>query len=228
MMLERRRTRLLATRRRGFRLAIGMLIGVTATAALLMGFAQLSSSTEIPVLIDAQPLRVVRNPPPPQEDPPPPKENPPPPQEPVMPVLPSMQTALPQMSTAPSLPILFEGSQDFAVDAVIRFTPPSLEQIGPPTVSPARAARRLFTPDLRRYYPSRLAQRGITGKTVATVHIDANGRVLAIDITESVPSGQFDRAARRALKSLRYEPALNHQGTAIPTQQTETLVWTIQ
>ena len=65
----------------------------------------------------------------------------------------------------------------------------------------------LYQPDLATYYPSRARRSGITGSTKLLLDIDSMGRVTNIKIVKSVPSGVFERAARRAAKRLKYKPS---------------------
>ena len=65
----------------------------------------------------------------------------------------------------------------------------------------------LYQPDLATYYPSRARRSGITGATKLLLDIDSLGRVSNIEIVKSVPSGVFERAARRAAKRLKYKPS---------------------
>jgi TonB family protein len=59
------------------------------------------------------------------------------------------------------------------------------------------------------------------------VSIDAEGRVTAVEIESATPAMVFDRATRRALETLRYQPALDASGTPIASQRREVLKWTI-
>ncbi len=56
-------------------------------------------------------------------------------------------------------------------------------------------------------YPPRARARGVTGKVVLGLLIDASGRVLKVKVLEADPSGVFDQAAMDAVRGWRFEPA---------------------
>ena len=64
----------------------------------------------------------------------------------------------------------------------------------------------------------------LTGITVLELAIDSNGRVTAVEVIESDPPGVFERAARRAARRLRYQPAARDGRAATGTTRVE-LEW---
>ena len=81
------------------------------------------------------------------------------------------------------------------------------EVLGDQIGTDSRPPVLLYQPDLATYYPSRARRSGITGATKLLLDIDSMGRVSNIKIVKSVPSGVFERAARRAAKRLKYKPS---------------------
>lgn len=59
---------------------------------------------------------------------------------------------------------------------------------------------------LRRFYPEAERVRGGTGTVVIDLHVDADGRVTAVDVVRSATPA-FDEAARRVGMLLRFTPA---------------------
>jgi len=57
-------------------------------------------------------------------------------------------------------------------------------------------------------YPERARKKGITGRVVLSLLIDAGGSVQDVRVTESQPAGVFDEAAVSAVKTWRFKPAL--------------------
>jgi protein TonB len=73
----------------------------------------------------------------------------------------------------------------------------------PPTVVPPRAIRRAVP-----VFPGEAIKAGIkTGRVLARVTIDADGRVTESQILSARPPGYFERESQRALTSWRYEPS---------------------
>lgn len=78
-------------------------------------------------------------------------------------------------------------------------TPPA----PPPAVVPPRAVLRTVP-----VFPGEAIKAGIkTGRVLARVTIDGNGRVTDSEIVSALPPGYFERASQRALSSWRYEPS---------------------
>ncbi len=96
---------------------------------------------------------------------------------------------------------------------------------GPPAFD--TPAQRDGTFDLERFYPRTARSRGITGTSRIRSHIDASGRVTAVDVLESRPPGVFDQAAERLGTAQRYRPA-ERAGAAVPTNQDTTINWTLR
>ena len=73
----------------------------------------------------------------------------------------------------------------------------------PSTVVPPRAIRRTLP-----VFPSEAIKAGIkTGRVLARVTIDADGRVTESQILSASPRGYFERESQSALTSWRYEPS---------------------
>lgn len=87
-----------------------------------------------------------------------------------------------------------------------------------------RDARRLLTPDLSAAYPPRARRRGVEGRTTVEMQVDAQGRVVAVQVLASDPAGVFEAAARRAAQHLRYAPA-HRSGRPVQSRVRETFVW---
>jgi protein TonB len=82
----------------------------------------------------------------------------------------------------------------------------------------------LQPPPLRDFYPRLASRRDITGTTRVRLHIDRNGRVSDVTVLESQPARIFDRAARRAARQMRYDPAMRN-GRPVPDVVELKLVW---
>lgn len=81
--------------------------------------------------------------------------------------------------------------------------------------------------DLDRYYPRAAKARAITGTSRIRSRIDAQGRVLAVEILDSRPAGVFDQAAERLGLAQRYAPA-RRGGRAVPTILDTVIAWKIR
>ncbi|MCW5724261.1 MAG: energy transducer TonB [Maricaulaceae bacterium] len=55
-------------------------------------------------------------------------------------------------------------------------------------------------------YPARAWGMGLQGWTVVRFHVYDTGRTARVRVARSVPSGHFDRAARRAVEGWRFQP----------------------
>lgn len=230
MIAGRATTRLAHGRRRGTRLALGALGGAIAAGALLVAMAALGERllTEPPSPLP--PLSIIeRTPPPPPPPPPLPEEPPPPPPPTALPTIPPMDLSFDAQSDPFTLPPMELVLDAVPIDSVIELPRSVPEGVpGLDGATGARRAQRLFVPDLQRYYPRRLARRGVEGRTRVRVRVDAEGAVSEVQVISSDPPGAFDDAARRAVGRLRYEPATDRAGNPIPSEVEETLVWTIE
>lgn len=74
---------------------------------------------------------------------------------------------------------------------------------------PPRPTRRR-APD----YPVRARAKGVTGYVVLNLLIDESGDVVNIKVLESKPSGEFEEAAKAAVKSWKFQPA-SYQGEPV-------------
>lgn len=226
MIAGRGTTHLARGRRRRSRLALGALGGTLATALLLLGMAGLGERAVAEAPPPLPPLRVLRQPPPPPP-PPPPEEPPPPPPPAAMPTIPAMDLAVSPAATDFELPPMALELEAVQLDGVIEVPGIAADALAPPAPSQARPPRRLFVPDLQRFYPRRLARRGVEGRTRVRATIDAEGAVSGVEILACEPAGAFEAAARRAMEHLRYDPATDRAGNPIPGVVEETLVWTL-
>ena len=66
-----------------------------------------------------------------------------------------------------------------------------------------RTPAHIVPPD----YPRGAERREIEGRVVITYSVTAEGETANLEVTESEPSGIFDRAALRAVEQWRFEPA---------------------
>jgi protein TonB len=57
-------------------------------------------------------------------------------------------------------------------------------------------------------YPERARKKGVTGRVVLSLLIDAGGSVQDVRVTESQPAGVFDEAAVSAVQTWRFQPAM--------------------
>jgi periplasmic protein TonB len=214
-------------RRRGIvlRLAISSVLGVAGSGVLLFTLAKVYADIEHqapPHLV--QELRVLDRPPPPLPPPPEPQIQPPPPPTPL--ALPALELAPPSVSASRiALPAL-----EITVDAPTRLplAVPGIRVTSAGTGMggrQAQPAQRLVAPDLHRFYPRRYLRRHLEGRTMVRADIDADGRVGEVTILESEPEGLFDTAAIQAMRTIRYQPATDAQGQAVPGSVTETLIW---
>ena len=72
---------------------------------------------------------------------------------------------------------------------------------------------------LQRYYPEQARTQGREGTVVLDIHIDTDGHVASVDIVRSGGS-DFDEAAKKAAKLLRFAPAfLGSQRVAVKMRQ---------
>ena len=90
-----------------------------------------------------------------------------------------------------------------------------------------KSASLIRPPDLSLYYPYRARLRGIAGQTRLNLEVDARGRVTSVRVLRSTPGGVFETAARRAGRSLRFQPALE-RGQATAASVEVSLVWRLK
>ena len=222
------RERVLRNRRAAFRLSAMMGMGVVVCLLLLGGLGRLFGGMKAgPQRREVTALKVAEIAPPP---PPPPVADDAPEPEPEpeleMPALPPMDTGVSRSSTGLSLP-------ELDIDVEAGGVPAAVPAVGaaaaaPEVVRPGRGSsppRRLIVPDLRGYYPRRLVDLGIEGRTRVRAFVSASGAVERVEVITSVPPNRFERAARRAMAAVRYEPARDASGRAVPGVVVETLQW---
>ncbi len=99
---------------------------------------------------------------------------------------------------------------------VERLRPPGNEGLAPDAtrVVPYTVAPRLRDPDaalrtLERHYPPILKAAGVSGEVVIRAYVDTTGRVLDVEIVRSSGVEALDQAARHAVASFEFTPALN-------------------
>lgn len=226
-------------RRRPLRLWWGaVVVALLANAGIVVVLGQVSHlglpTPEPPLALHR--LRQI-----PPETPPPPPERPRESSEPhtdeVIPLaLPSLDPpAVP--TSALSLPAIGSPEAGFDLPAIV----PAFAAIGPPSDAPPTMAMPLAAGppafdttaqregafDLDRFYPRAARSRGITGTSRIRSHIDRSGRVTAVEVLESQPTGVFDQAAERLGLAQRFRPA-QQAGAAVPTIQDTTITWTIR
>lgn len=68
-------------------------------------------------------------------------------------------------------------------------------------------------------YPERARKKGVTGRVVLSLLIDATGAVQQVRVTESEPPGVFDEAAVSAVRTWRFQPA-RYEGRAVAIRVT--------
>ena len=69
--------------------------------------------------------------------------------------------------------------------------------------SASRATVEVTAPE----YPRGAERRGIEGSVTISFAVAADGSVVDAEVTESIPSGVFDRAALSAIEQWRFEPS---------------------
>jgi TonB family protein len=82
-------------------------------------------------------------------------------------------------------------------------------------------------PNLSDYYPRRARMREITGRTQVRLTLDADGKVVRVEVLSSTPEGVFEVAARRVGRSLRFQPALRNN-RPVATAVVLNLVWRLE
>ncbi len=149
--------------------------------------------------------------------------------------LPSLD--LPAAPTASSLSLSALGSLDASLElpqsipaftAIAATTGPELPvtaPAGPPAFD--TPAERDGDFNLDRHYPRIARQRGISGSSRIRFTIDDQGRVTAVTVLESTPTGIFDAAAENLARSLRFRPA-RAGGKAVASMQETTVQWTLK
>lgn len=65
----------------------------------------------------------------------------------------------------------------------------------------------LLTAEMPIEYPLDLWDRGVEGRTLLRVRVDASGRVDSVEVTESSGYAAFDSAATRGARDLEFRPA---------------------
>ena len=86
---------------------------------------------------------------------------------------------------------------------------PAYEVVAKPDKGPRdRSPELLFIPNTQNLYPRIAQRRGISGRTVARLTLNREGRVVDSSIIQSEPAGVFDEATKRALSRVRYRPAI--------------------
>ncbi len=114
------------------------------------------------------------------------------------------------------------------IEAVIPFAEPATSAPEPLALRENRAEPRpRFQPDLGPYYPWRARRRGTEGETTVRIAVDREGRVRVLEIVASRPTGVFEKSARRAASTLRYDPAVR-DGEPVATETEVVFVWKLE
>jgi protein TonB len=69
-------------------------------------------------------------------------------------------------------------------------------------------------------YPAEARSRGVSGFVMLKIFVGANGFVEEVKVEKSEPNGFFENAAINAIRSWRFEPAIN-KGTAVSAWTTQ-------
>jgi TonB family protein len=223
------RARAARRRRTAFRLAATIGMAVVACLVLLGGLGELFSGLQADQeAVAAATLDVLDVPPPP---PPPPAapQAPTPPSErpPEIPDLPPMDLSFLPSPHALALPRMRLDADPLRLPGAvpsIRATSAEASTDGS-ILRGSSPPRRLIVPDLQRFYPRRLIDQGIEGRTRVRVFVSASGKVERVEVLSSVPPNRFEDAARRAMATVRYEPATDEAGRPVPGVVNETLQW---
>ncbi len=202
----------------------GLILSAALNAAVIYSLAQLDKTT-IPD-DDHEPHRVrpsvVKPPPPPPTDARVPasagRANP---VLPARPLMPSIELpALPDSLGLANL--LSDGLDDVGLGD---FTfEPAAESIGAPDAAADEPPQLTVPPDLTRFYPESARRRGLGGRSIVRVKVDATGRVVSAQVLSSEPQGLFDRAAVEAATRFTFSPA-RRGGRPVPGQTRLELKW---
>ena len=166
------------------------------------------------------------------------------PVEPPLPEPETLEVAALDVSMPDPAPLAMESLQ--SVPTATSLAVPAYEGVAPPAPPPApprppggtakarapvrgpvrvsRGPMLVRPPDLSEYYPRRARMRGTTGSTQIHLTVDVAGKVTAVEVQASSPSGVFEQAARRVGQSLSFRPALR-LGRPVPARVTLRLVW---
>lgn len=77
-----------------------------------------------------------------------------------------------------------------------------------------------------RFYPQAARDRGITGETVLSLTVEADGRISRWRIERSTPPGVFETAVAQLVRSLRAEPAVAG-GKSVTATTRLRIAWTL-
>ena len=216
----------------------GWLAGVALTVAANLGIivvlTLLSRRAEAPPEdIPVTHLEVVE-PPPPAE--PPPRDPPPDPPPEVQLSLPTLDLPTASNDSAFSLPsVINEGVIELPLEvpafaAIAADVPATVQSAAPAAeMSPDQPARLPLgvSEIVRRFYPRTARVRGIEGECRVVVDVDAEGAVTAVDVRSGTPPGVFEEATVKAMKAVRYQPAVK-AGRHVPTRIDFVFAWTIE
>lgn len=85
--------------------------------------------------------------------------------------------------------------------------------------------RAILNPPPR--YPASAQSNGVEGRVAMRVLVDRQGQVVQVVVTESVPSGVFDRAAVNAMRRWRFTPA-TFKGQSVQVWVRKTLTFRLE
>ena len=142
---------------------------------------------------------------------------------PTAPPAPSLDLPAPtELTTGPAL--AWGDLDDVGLGALDGWTPNTAVDTDPAIATPDEPPQLTVPPDLTRFYPDDARRRRLQGRTILGLTIDPSGRVIGAEVLRSDPPGIFERAAERAARSFRFEPARRAGRPTIATTRLE-LKW---
>ncbi len=104
--------------------------------------------------------------------------------------------------------------------AVVTVRPAPRRPPPPPRAAPVPVRnpplRVVFAPDRRRYYPQAALRRGLGGRTLVRLTIDANGRVTSAAVAQTSGYPVLDRAAVALAYAYRFTTGYGMRATRLP------------
>jgi periplasmic protein TonB len=74
-------------------------------------------------------------------------------------------------------------------------------------------------------YPAEALRRRQEGTTVLSLHVSAKGRVTSCAVSQSSGAGSLDQASCTFARTLRYRPARDAKGNAVPAETSFPMHW---
>ena len=187
------------------RYALGVALSAACNAGLIFGLARLDRPVQDEDHHAAHRVRpsVVKPPPPTDTAADAPATEAAPTPLPATPPSPQLDLPAPgNLVDGPSL--AGDGLQDIGLDGLEGLTARG-GPAAPP--GPERPPQLTAPPDLAGFYPKAARRRNLGGRSIVAIDVDARGRVVAAEVLRSEPPGIFERAAVRAARTFRFEPA---------------------